>query len=179
MRGSAGASREFALAPSAQGATLGPGFHTAALSSSCVLRPGERLTSERVVNQTGAQVTSALHFAYENWKSRGQSDEAIQSFFRNVWDDYLRRVGAYSLPEGARFRQIHEGHGTFIQPEERSFVAPEAIRGTCLVGEPEELVAQIRAMEAAGIKETVIEPPADFQHEVYRDFAELVMPAFR
>ena len=33
--------------------------------------------------------------------------------------------------------------------------------------------------EAAGIKETVIEPPADFQREVYRDFAELVMPAFR
>jgi alkanesulfonate monooxygenase SsuD/methylene tetrahydromethanopterin reductase-like flavin-dependent oxidoreductase (luciferase family) len=144
-----------------------------------VLRPGERLTSERVINQTGAQVTSALHFAYENWKSRGQSDEAIPSFFRNVWDDYLRRVDAYSLPERARFRQIHEGHGTFMQPEERRFVTPEAIRGTCLVGEPEDLVAQIRAMEAAGIKETVIEPPADFQREVFRDFAELVMPAFR
>jgi len=65
-----------------------------------------------------------------------------------------------------------------MQPEERPFVTPEAIRGTCLVGEPDELVAQIRAMEAAGIKETVIEPPADFQREVFRDFAELVMPAF-
>jgi alkanesulfonate monooxygenase SsuD/methylene tetrahydromethanopterin reductase-like flavin-dependent oxidoreductase (luciferase family) len=66
-----------------------------------------------------------------------------------------------------------------MQPEERRFVTPEAIRGTCLVGEPEDLVAQIRAMEAAGIKETVIEAPADFQREVFRDFAELVMPAFR
>ena len=161
------------------GRTLGPDFHTAALSSSCVLRAGERLTSERVINQTGAQVTSALHFAYENWKLRGQSDDAIPSFFLNVWDDYLRRVRGYSLPERARFRQIHDGHGTFMQPDERRFVTPEAIRGTCLVGEPDELVAQIRAMEAAGIKETVIEPPADFQREVYRDFAEQVMPAFR
>jgi alkanesulfonate monooxygenase SsuD/methylene tetrahydromethanopterin reductase-like flavin-dependent oxidoreductase (luciferase family) len=161
------------------GRTLGPDFHTAALSSSCVLRAGERLTSERVINQTGAQVTSALHFAYENWKLRGQSDDAIPSFFRNVWDDYLRRVRGYSLPERAHFRQIHDGHGTFMQPEERRFVTPEAIRGACLVGEPDELVAQIRAMEAAGIKETVIEPPADFQREVYRDFAEQVMPAFR
>ncbi len=161
------------------GRAPGPDFHTAALSSSCVLRPGERLTSERVIDQTGAQVTSALHFAYENWKSRGQSDAAIPSFFRNVWDDYLRRVEAYSLPERARFRQIHEGHGTFMQPEERRFVTPEAIRGACLAGEPDELVAQIRAMEAAGIKETVIEPPADFQRAVFRDFAELVMPAFR
>jgi len=161
------------------GRQLGPDFHTAALTSSCVLRAGESVTSERVINQTGAQVTSALHFAYENWKSRGQPDEAIPPFFRNVWDDYLRRVSAYSLPEQARFRQIHEGHGTFMQPEERRFVTPDAIRGTCLVGEPDELVAQIRAMEAAGINETVIEPPADFQRDVYRDFAELVMPAFR
>ena len=161
------------------GRTLGPDFHTAALSSSCVLRAGERLTSERVINHTGAQVTSALHFAYENWKLRGQSDDAIPSFFRNVWDDYLRRVHGYSLPERARFRQIYDGHGTFMQPEERRFVTAEAIRGTCLVGEPEDLVAQIRAMEAAGIKETVIEPPADFQREVYRDFAEQVMLAFR
>jgi alkanesulfonate monooxygenase SsuD/methylene tetrahydromethanopterin reductase-like flavin-dependent oxidoreductase (luciferase family) len=59
------------------GRTLGPDFHTAALTSSCVLRPGERLTSERVINQTGAQVASAIHFAYENWKSRGKSDDAI------------------------------------------------------------------------------------------------------
>ena len=161
------------------GRALGPDFHTAALSSSCVLRAGERLTSDRVIDQTGAQVTSALHFAYETWKSRGKSDDAIPPFFRNVWDDYLRRVEAYSLPARARFRQLHEGHGTFMQPEERRFVTPEAIRGTCLVGEPDELVAQIRAMEAAGIKETVIEPPADFQREVFRDFAELVMPAFR
>ena len=161
------------------GRTLPPDFHTAALTSSCVLRPGEPLSSERVINHTGAQVTSALHFAYENWKARGRSDEAIPAFFRNSWDDYLRRVENYSLPEHARFRQIHEGHGTFMQPEERRYVTPEAIRGTCLVGEPDELIAQLRAMEAAGIRETVIEPPADFQREVFRDFAELVMPAFR
>ncbi|HLK87450.1 MAG TPA: LLM class flavin-dependent oxidoreductase [Candidatus Binataceae bacterium] len=161
------------------GRRLGPDFHTAALTSSCVLRAGESLTAERVIQQTGAQVTSALHFAYENWKVRGRSDAAIPPFFRNVWDRYLERVNSYSLPERARFREIHNGHGTFMQPDERCFVSPEAIRGTCLVGEPDELIVQLRAMEAAGIKETVIEPPADYQREVFRDFAELVMPAFR
>jgi alkanesulfonate monooxygenase SsuD/methylene tetrahydromethanopterin reductase-like flavin-dependent oxidoreductase (luciferase family) len=161
------------------GRTLPPTFHTVSLSSACVLRPGERLDSERVVNQTGAQVTSALHFAYENWKARGEPDDAIPPFFRNVWDAYLKRVRGFRLPETARFRQVHEGHGTFMQPEERRFVTPEAIRGTCLVGEPDELVAQIRAMEAAGIKETFILPPADFQREVFRDFAEFVISAFR
>ena len=161
------------------GRTLPPTFHTVSLSSSCVLRRGEPLTSERVINHTGAQVTSALHFAYENWKLRGEPDDAIPPFFRNVWDDYLKRVSGFSLPENARFRQIHDGHGTFMQPDERRYVTPEAIRGTCLVGEPDELIERIRAMEAAGFKEVMILPPADFQRDVYRDFAELVMPAFR
>ena len=66
-----------------------------------------------------------------------------------------------------------------MQPEERRFVTPEAICGTCLVGEPDDLVARIRAMEVAGIKELMILPPADVQREVFRDFAELVMPALR
>ncbi len=154
-------------------------FHVAALTTACVLRPGEKLTSERVINETGAQVASALHFVYENWKTRGKSDDAIPPFFRNVWDDYLKRVASFSLPENARFRQIHEGHGTFLQPDERKYVTPEAIRGTCIVGEPDEIIGQIRAMEQAGIREVLLLPPADTQREVFRDFAEQVMPAFR
>jgi alkanesulfonate monooxygenase SsuD/methylene tetrahydromethanopterin reductase-like flavin-dependent oxidoreductase (luciferase family) len=163
----------------AAGRTLPASFHTTALTSSCVLRPGEAVTSERVINETGAQVASALHFVYETWKTRGGADDAIPPFFRNVWDDYIKRVNSYSLPENARFRQIHEGHGTFLQPGERRFVTPEGIRGTCLVGTPEEIIAQIRAMEQAGIKEVLVLPPADFQRNIFRDFAEYVIPAFR
>ena len=32
-----------------------------------------------------------------------------------------------------------------MQPEERRFVTPEAIRAGCLVGRPEEIADQIRA----------------------------------
>jgi alkanesulfonate monooxygenase SsuD/methylene tetrahydromethanopterin reductase-like flavin-dependent oxidoreductase (luciferase family) len=163
----------------AAGRTLPPAYHTASLTTACVLRPGEGLNSERVINETGAVVASALHFSYEVWKSRGRSDDAIPPFFRNLWDDYLKRVANFSLPENARFREIHEGHGTFLQPDERRFITPEAIKGTCLVGTPEELVAQICAMEKAGIREVLILPPADFQREVFRDFAQYVIPAFR
>jgi alkanesulfonate monooxygenase SsuD/methylene tetrahydromethanopterin reductase-like flavin-dependent oxidoreductase (luciferase family) len=161
------------------GRKLPADFQVTALTTACVLRPGEKLTSERVINETGAQVASALHFVYENWRIRGESDEAIPPFFRNVWDDYLKRVAGFSLPEIARFRQIHEGHGTFLQPEERKYVTPDAIRGTCIVGEPDEITAQIRAMELAGIREVLLLPPADTQREVFRDFAEHIMPAFR
>jgi len=78
------------------------------------------------------------------------------------------RVAKFSLPEDARFRQIHEGHGTFLQPGGRKYVPPEAIRGTCIVGEPDDVVAQIQAMEQAGIREVLLLPPADTQREVFR-----------
>jgi hypothetical protein len=47
------------------------------------------------------------------------------------------------------------------------------------VGTPEEIIHRVRAMERAGIKEVAMLPPADYQRKVFRDMAEMVMPAFR
>ena len=44
---------------------------------------------------------------------------------------------------------------------------------------PEEIIEQVRALEKNGIKEVNILPAADTQKSVWRDFAEMVMPAFR
>jgi alkanesulfonate monooxygenase SsuD/methylene tetrahydromethanopterin reductase-like flavin-dependent oxidoreductase (luciferase family) len=76
-------------------------------------------------------------------------------------------------------RQIHDGHLTFLQEEERRFVTPEAIKATCLTGEPDEIIERIRELENAGIQEIALMSPADYQRKVYRDVAELVLPAFR
>jgi hypothetical protein len=37
----------------------------------------------------------------------------------------------------------------------------------------------VRELEKAGIKEITMLPPADYQRKVFRDMAEMVMPAFR
>ncbi len=163
----------------AVGRQVGPDFHTSILTAGCVLRPGEKLTDERVINQTGSWVTCELHFFYEIWKKEGERDELIPPHFANVWERYLKRVAGYSLPEQSRFRQIHNGHCTFMQPEERDFVTPEAIRQTCLVGTPDELVTQLRQLEKDGIKELNLLPAADEQRAVWTDFAQKVFPAFR
>jgi alkanesulfonate monooxygenase SsuD/methylene tetrahydromethanopterin reductase-like flavin-dependent oxidoreductase (luciferase family) len=68
---------------------------------------------------------------------------------------------------------------TFLQDDERRFVTPEAIRATCLTGEPDEIIERIRELERAGIPEIALLSPADYQRKVYRDVAELVIPAFR
>ncbi len=127
----------------------------------------------------GSYVTTILHLTYEVWRDSGQKDEVIPPFLRNVWEDYLKRAMSFSLPPEARFRQIHDGHSTFLQPEERRFITPETIRGCCLAGEPDEIIAHIRAMERVGFKGLNLLPSADYQRKVYRDFAEHVIPAFR
>jgi alkanesulfonate monooxygenase SsuD/methylene tetrahydromethanopterin reductase-like flavin-dependent oxidoreductase (luciferase family) len=161
------------------GRNLPQPFLKTALISGCVLRPGEKLTDERVIQETGSYVTAILHFAYEIWSDLGKRDELIPPYFRNVWGRYLEHVANFSLPPYKRFRQIHDGHCTYLQPGEEVFVTPEAIRGTCVVGTPEEIVHQLTEMERKGLDGIALLPPAEYQRKVFRDFAEMVMPLMR
>jgi alkanesulfonate monooxygenase SsuD/methylene tetrahydromethanopterin reductase-like flavin-dependent oxidoreductase (luciferase family) len=154
-------------------------FLKTAFVTGCVLRPSEKLTDERVIQETGSYVTAILHFAYETWSDLGQKDELIPTYFRNVWDRYLEHVASFSLPLEKRFRQIHEGHCTFMQRGEEVFVTPEAIRSSCLVGTPEEIADQLTEMERDGIDGISLVPPAEYQRKVFRDFSEQVMPLMR
>ncbi len=163
----------------AVGRKLPKPFVTACLIAGCVLRPGERITSERVIDEAGAWAVAELHFFYEVWKDLGEKDEVIPLHVRNIWDAYLKRVKSFSLPENARFRQIHDGHCTFVQPEERKFITPELLDGAWLIGTPEEIIEKIRAMEKAGMREVTLLPNADRARKVLRDFAEMIIPAFR
>ncbi|SRR5579875_243394 len=152
-------------------------FHRSFVTSACVLRSGEKLSDDRVIDETGSQVTCVLHLIYEVWNYLGRKDEIVPPYFANVWEDYVKRVEGY--PAKTRFRHIHDGHCTYLQPEERRFVTPEAIAEITISGEPDYIVSRIRAMEAEGFNEVTLLPPADYQRKVFRDFAEQVMPAFR
>jgi alkanesulfonate monooxygenase SsuD/methylene tetrahydromethanopterin reductase-like flavin-dependent oxidoreductase (luciferase family) len=63
-------------------------------------------------------------------------------------------------------------------PEERRFMTPEAIKGSCLVGDPDEIVEQIRRAERAGLKEFTLLPPMASARKVFKDFAEQVMARY-
>jgi len=161
------------------GRTLPKDFSVTVLSGGCVLRPGEKITDERVIRETGSQVTALLHFYYEIWKDLGKTDALIPPAFRNVWGEYIEHVAGFSLPEEKRFRQIHDGHCTYLQPGEERFVRAEGIRESCIVGAPEEIAHQLKEMERGGVTGISILPAADSQRKVFRDFAELVMPLLR
>lgn len=158
---------------------LDSSYHTVLFSCTSLLQPGEDLTSERVINEVGAWVTTELHFFYEIWEKAGRKDEIIPPHFLNCWDQYLDRVNNFSLPEDKRFRQLHDGHATYLIPDEKVFVTPEAIEAVCMVGSAEDIIDQIREVEKHGIKEINIMPAADHCRAAFKDFAEHIIPAFR
>lgn len=160
------------------GRTLPADFVAANSISACVLRPGEKLTDERVVNHTGAIVTTNLHFVYDLWVLNERNDAVVPQHFADIWLDYIKRVEGYSLPPETRFRQIHHGHAAFFQEEERRFITSAGIRAACVVGEPDEIVEQLRKFERAGLNEINVFAPADYQRETLREFAEAIMPHF-
>ncbi len=156
------------------GRTLDADFHTAALTSALVLQPGEKLDSERVIDECGSWVAAALHFVYEIYRYTRQEDVVPESF-TDVWDEYCAYVEKMETPEEKRYLQIHNGHCTFLMPEERRFITPKAIAGTCLVGEPAAIVEQLRKAERGGLKEVTLLPPMASARKVLKDFADEVM----
>jgi alkanesulfonate monooxygenase SsuD/methylene tetrahydromethanopterin reductase-like flavin-dependent oxidoreductase (luciferase family) len=131
----------------------------------------------------GHQRAAALHMDFGrrrradlNLEEARREGRTNPELFRQCMGRLLKRVKSFSLPEEARFRQIHDGHCTYLQPGERRFVTPEAIRASCVIGTPEEIVEQLRALEKGGTKELNLLPAADYQKNVWRDFAEMVIP---
>jgi alkanesulfonate monooxygenase SsuD/methylene tetrahydromethanopterin reductase-like flavin-dependent oxidoreductase (luciferase family) len=159
------------------GRALPPTFHLVTLTAAVVRQPGEKLTSERIIDEAGPWAAEALHFVYEIFQQTKQED-VIPAAFRGVWEEYCTHVEQMETPREKRYLQIHNGHGTFVVPEERRFITPEVIQGSCLVGEPQELIESLRRAEQAGLKEVGILPAFGHARKMLKEFAEQVMARF-
>ncbi|MBI1181403.1 MAG: LLM class flavin-dependent oxidoreductase [Alphaproteobacteria bacterium] len=172
-----------ALAMARQGAeavgrALPDEFPAIGLTPCCVLRPGETLASERVVDQVGATVVGMLHMWYELYMTYG-SDAVVPEACRDEWERYLRLIDGWNLPKEKLHQRLHLGHATFLVPEERPLITPALIRASgALVGEPDEIVARLREQEAAGLRELVLLPSLADARDVFRDFAREIMPRY-
>jgi len=156
------------------GRVLPKDFFTTTLTSAVVLRPGEKADSDRVIEQCGSQVAAVLHFAWEIVKLTN-NEKAIPPGFEDVWDEYCDYVEKMETPKEKRYLQLHNGHCTFLTPEERRFVTEKTIRASILVGEPAELIGRIREAERAGLREIALLPPMAAARTVFKEFAEQVI----
>jgi alkanesulfonate monooxygenase SsuD/methylene tetrahydromethanopterin reductase-like flavin-dependent oxidoreductase (luciferase family) len=157
------------------GRALPSPYHTAALTYSCVLHPGETLTSPRVIDECGSMVAAGLHFWWELYQKTG-SDAFVPAAARDEWEQYLKWVESMPTPVAKRYQQIHEGHCTYLVPEERRFITPNTIGASGgLVGEPDQILERLRALERAGLQEVTLLPPMAQARGIHKDFAEQII----
>ncbi len=153
-------------------------YHTATLAFVCVLRPGETLRSERVIDQVAPMSVAYLRYWYE-WYKKSRDDSAIPAEIRTEWNEFVEHVAKMKTPEDRRYLELHDGHCTYPIASERRFVTPNVIRAARgYVGEPDEIIAMLRERERAGLQEIAFLPPIDRAREVFRDFAEHVIARY-
>jgi alkanesulfonate monooxygenase SsuD/methylene tetrahydromethanopterin reductase-like flavin-dependent oxidoreductase (luciferase family) len=156
-------------------APLGEDFHTAALCYSCVLRPGESLSDDRVIDACGSMAMAGLHFWWELAEESG-SDAFVPDPVRPDWERYLAFVRGLGIPRDRIHLRLHEGHCTYLVADERRFVTPAVIRASGgLVGTPEEIVQMLQDQQRAGLKEVTLLPPMAYARELLAEFSDHVM----
>ena len=145
-------------------------FPTCSLTAACVLRAGEDLRSDRVVDTLGPLVISGFHYSYDQVRNYGANPPA---HLADDWDEYCALVEA--VPEDRRHRRTHVGHCMWLEPDERTFVTPERIRAACLVGSGREIVEQLESMERAGLTQVMLLPSLAKQYEALADVSSEVL----
>jgi alkanesulfonate monooxygenase SsuD/methylene tetrahydromethanopterin reductase-like flavin-dependent oxidoreductase (luciferase family) len=153
-------------------------FMTTAVSFASVLKPGESPSSDRVIDEVGHMVTCVYHYFYEEYLRTGR-DDFVDSSIQNEWGEYLDFVKKLDVPPEKLHQRLHLGHCTYLLPEERRFVTPNAIKmAGGLVGEPDEIIHSLKEYERNGLKEVMIMPPTNSARESFKDFAEHVMERY-
>jgi alkanesulfonate monooxygenase SsuD/methylene tetrahydromethanopterin reductase-like flavin-dependent oxidoreductase (luciferase family) len=140
-----------------------------------VLRPGESMTSDRVIDEIGPMAAATLHYWWELYQMDGDTS-TVAGRCRNLWDEYLAFTEKMEMPAAKRYQQVHLGHCAFLPPEERRFITEDLIRSTGgLVGTPDEIIAMLREREAMGLSEITLLPAMDTARSNLKDFAEQVI----
>ena len=150
------------------------GFETYALVNLLLLRPGETLRSERVLEEVGSTIMVNVHYMYDRYRETGAEPPG---HVEPIWEEYV----VFRRERGAArsFTQAHSSHYGHLDPGEARFVTPEIIRRFCIAGQPEEIVAQLTELESQGLTGINFIAPADRQHETCEAFANAVIARMR
>ena len=152
-------------------------FHTAELTYACILKPGESLTSDRVIDTCGHMAASRLHGLWEAVQLRGE--RIVPDEIRPVWEEYRDFVAGLNVPRERAGQVVHRGHCTYLLAEERRFVTPQVLRSSgALLGTPEEIIDMLRAKERNGLKEVILLQPMATARENLAEFRREIIDRY-
>ena len=136
-----------------------------------VLRPGETSASPRVLSSVAPFITNALHFLVE-W---GRGIVPMPPSAEASVEQYQAYVD--TLPADTRHLTLHEGHLIYAREDERRFLTPDMAEAVAMIGEPDDLIQRIHALEDAGLAHYAFQVTEEPERQL-KDFATQVMARY-
>ena len=90
-------------------------FFVAAFTSAIVLKPGEALTSDRVIDECGSYVTAIIHFVWEIYQQT-KDESVVPEAYKGIWDEYCASVEKMATPRDKRYLQFTTATAPFSCP---------------------------------------------------------------
>jgi len=138
-----------------------------------ITQPGESVTSDRIIEQHGPWAVSSLHYLFDTVR---QYDREPPRHLADIWDRYSDLLAR--TPEHIRHMRIHEGHCTYLLAEEREFITEDLMRTTAIVGSPDEVIEQLRELEAAGMDQIMCLPAQGTHYEYASEISSQIIERY-
>ena len=150
-------------------------FGATMFAAACVLKPGESLTSARVLSQMGPMAAVALHALWETSAVAAQLPSSLRSIYEKYRDEYVAKL---DVPADRRYLKVHEGHTIYVKPGEERFLTAEVIAAFSMTAPREALIESIRQLEAAGLEEMSFSIPNDGARERIEELGQEIVSRY-
>ena len=147
------------------------------LTSACVLRPGESITSKRVIRQIGPMAILLLHTNWDpvDMKVGPFAPPAVAHAAKRYFDQHIMKM---KTPLDRRYQEMHLGHLAFVRPGEAEYLTPDLIKMGTLTGTGPEIIDRIRELEAAGVTNIALNVCGTDAREMIREFGREVIDKY-
>jgi len=128
------------------------------LTSCCVLRDGETLSSRRVVRNVGPTLVPGVHAMWESsfgpGSNLGMGDSDKARDYNEYIEQYSSSRASHNL-EDRRYLDVHEGHYAYLKDGEERFVSPDLIART-LTGTSSQISKRLDELESIGVNNVAL-----------------------
>jgi 5,10-methylenetetrahydromethanopterin reductase len=149
--------------------------YTTYLTIGCILRDGEELTSQRVINRVGPVVVVGAHAAWEtahDGAGLGVNDPESAK----TYGEYIDAIAAKrNSPADRRYLDVHEGHMMYLKEGEEAFVPDWMIPLTTLTGRADEVLERVRQLRDAGVDNLALQANPGMGREMIEEFSEKII----
>jgi alkanesulfonate monooxygenase SsuD/methylene tetrahydromethanopterin reductase-like flavin-dependent oxidoreductase (luciferase family) len=147
----------------------------AVLTSGCILRDGESASSPRVIERMGPFAIVFLHALWEQSAVAAALPGPLMKLWERYRDDYVAKM---KTAADKRYLEVHEGHLIYMKAGEEKYVDETLVRSMTLTGRGEEIIARLKALEAAGVKQIAIQVVWPHGREMIEDFSREVIAKY-